>query len=137
MQTVAREHSANVDRALESYFGESGIDDGGVVEISREELRARMKSGDVVLIDVRPAEEYAAGHIPGARSVPFGRLAEDLTQIDGLDEDADIVAYCRGAYCVLAHDAVRLLRARGRAARRLEQGLLEWRTEGNPVAVVA
>jgi rhodanese-related sulfurtransferase len=137
MQAVAREHSANVDRALASYFGESGIEDGEVVEISRAELRSRMKTGDIVLIDVRPTEEYAAGHIPGARSVPFGRLAEDLSDLEGLDEEADIVAYCRGAYCVLAHDAVRLLQARGRSARRLEQGLLEWRTEGNPVEVVA
>lgn len=133
MQTVAREYSADVHRALESYFGESGIEDSEVVEISREELRARMETGDIVLIDVRPPEEYAAGHIPGARSVPFGRLAEDLSTIEGLADDADIVAYCRGAYCVLANDAVRLLQARGRTARRLQDGLLEWRLEGLPV----
>jgi rhodanese-related sulfurtransferase len=90
-----------------------------------------------VLLDVRPSEEYAAGHIPGARSVPFERLAEDLTAVEELAEDADVVAYCRGAYCVLAHDAVRLLKARGRRARRLEDGLLEWRTSGHPVEVGA
>jgi rhodanese-related sulfurtransferase len=101
-----------------------------VVEISRKELRTLLATGDVVLLDVRPAEEYDAGHIPGARSLPFGRIAEE---IEGLPRDSDIVAYCRGSYCVLAHDAVRLLQAQGLRARRLEQGLLEWRTEGNPV----
>ncbi len=134
MQAVAREYSAGVDRALDSYLGGSTpLDDAGVDEISRAELLERLESGEVVLLDVRPPEEYAAGHIPGAISVPFGRLAEDLSTIEGLTDDGDIVAYCRGAYCVLAHDAVRLLRAQGRTARRLEDGLLEWRTTGLPV----
>ncbi|HEX6247929.1 MAG TPA: metalloregulator ArsR/SmtB family transcription factor [Nocardioidaceae bacterium] len=133
MQTIAREYSAGVDRALESYLGSTPLDDAEVTEISRRELLERLETGKVVLLDVRPAEEYAAGHIPGAVSVPFGRLAKDLDTIEGLAEDADIVAYCRGAYCVLAHDAVRLLQAQGRAARRLEEGLLEWRTNGHPV----
>jgi rhodanese-related sulfurtransferase len=139
MRTVARDHSADVDRALGSYLGVGslGDTDADVVEISREDLLRRLDAGDVVLLDVRPPEEYAAGHIPGARSVPFGRLAEDLHTIDELAKDADIVAYCRGAYCVLAHDAVRLLHARGRRARRLEDGLLEWRTKGHPVEVGA
>ena len=137
MQNVAREYSADVHRSLETYFGASGLEDSDVIEISREELRTRMERGDIVLIDVRPPEEYAAGHIPGAVSVPFGRLAEDLAAIEELPTDADIVAYCRGAYCVLAHDAVRLLHAQGREAVRLQDGLLEWRTEGNPVEVVA
>lgn len=135
MQTVARVHSADVDRALASYLGVTGTGgaDGGVVEISREELRTLLTTGDVVLLDVRPPEEYEAGHIPGARSLPFGRIAEGLDEIEGVSQDSDIVAYCRGSYCVLAHDAVRLLQAQGHRARRLEQGLLEWRTEGNPV----
>jgi rhodanese-related sulfurtransferase/DNA-binding transcriptional ArsR family regulator len=139
MRTVAREHSADVDRALDSYLGVGGLGDtdAGVTEISREDLLARLDTGDVVLLDVRPPEEYAAGHIPGARSVPIGRLADDLEDVDALDADADIVAYCRGAYCVLAHDAVRLLTAQGRSARRLEDGLLEWRTHGHPVEVGA
>ncbi len=137
MQTVARVHSADVDRALASYLGVTSLggSDGGVVEITRKELRRLLESGEVVLLDVRPPEEYSAGHIPGARSVPFGRLVEDLSEVEGLSRDADIIAYCRGAYCVLAHDAVRLLTARGHRARRLEEGLLEWRTEGNPVEV--
>jgi rhodanese-related sulfurtransferase/predicted transcriptional regulator len=139
MRKVAREHSADVDRALDSYLGVSslGDTDAGVVEISREELLARLDAGDVVLLDVRPPEEYAAGHIPGARSVPIGQLADGLDSVPGLGEETDVVAYCRGAYCVLAHDAVRLLRARGRRASRLEDGLLEWRIAGHPVEVGA
>lgn len=139
MRTVARSHSADVDRALASYLGVGslGDTDADVTEISRQELLEHLDTGDLVLLDVRPAEEYAAGHIPGARSVPFGQLAEDLDAIGGLEQQADIVAYCRGAYCVLAHDAVRLLQAKGRRARRLEDGLLEWRTQGHPVEITA
>ncbi|MFZ5847637.1 MAG: ArsR/SmtB family transcription factor [Actinomycetota bacterium] len=139
MRTVARVHSADVDRALESYLGmgSHGDADADVEEISREDLLDVLERGEVVLLDVRPPEEYAAGHIPGARSLPFGRLAEDLSAVEDLAEDADIIAYCRGAYCVLAHDAVRLLQAQGRRARRLQDGLLEWRTQGHPVEVGA
>ncbi len=128
LRAVARLHSADVERALSSYLGAGGL--GDVDEVTRAELLERMEQGDVVLLDVRPEEEYAAGHIPGARSLPFADIEE---AISSLDEEADIVAYCRGAYCVLAHDAVRLLRARGRRARRLQDGLLEWRLEGHPV----
>lgn len=136
MQVVARDHSADVDRALASYLGVGslGDSDAHVEQISRAQLLERLASGDVVLLDVRPEEEYAAGHIPGARSVPFARLEEELA---ALAPDVEVVAYCRGSYCVLAHDAVRLLRARGRTARRLEEGLLEWRLEGLPVEVGA
>jgi rhodanese-related sulfurtransferase len=88
----------------------------------------------IVVVDVRPAEEYAAGHIPGAISIPVddlgGRLAE-------LPADAEVVAYCRGAYCVLAHEAVQLLNARGRRAVRLAGGMLEWRLAELPVATGA
>ena len=87
----------------------------------------------VQVLDLRPHEEYLAGHISGAVSVPFG----DLSRHQYLLLGADIVAYCRGAYCVLAHDAVRLLRAGGRAASRLEDGMLEWRLAGLPVEVGA
>src|SRR6266516_810686 len=92
--------------------------------LGREELIARLRKGDVVLVDVRPTEEYAAGHIDGARSVPLeeleGRLAE-------LPADREVVAYCRGPFCVYAHEAVRQLQAAGRRARRLEEGWPEWR----------
>lgn len=128
MGTVARVHSADVGRALDAYLGVSGI--GDVEEVSREELLDRLDAGDMVLLDVRPVEEFAAGHIPGARSIPFGDFAE---RYGAFENDADIVAYCRGAYCVMAHDAVRLLRAQGRRARRLEDGLLEWRLAGLPI----
>lgn len=129
---VARAHSADVERALASYFGTGSLDD--VEQIGRKELRRRMKEGDVVLIDVRPAEEFQAGHIRGARSVPFGELVHRL---DELESGSEVVAYCRGAHCVLAHDAVRLLAAEGRRAVRLEDGMLEWRAAGLPVAVGA
>lgn len=119
---VARAHSADVERALATYFGTGSLDD--VDQISREELRQRVESGDAVVIDVRPADDYDAGHIPGARSVPFGELLQRLDELDG---DAEIVAYCRGAHCVLAHDAVRVLVAKGRRAVRLQDGMLEWR----------
>jgi rhodanese-related sulfurtransferase len=79
---------------------------------------------------VRPAEEYAAGHIPGAISIPLGELAGRLAE---LPASTEVVAYCRGAYCVLAHDAVRLLNGEGRAARRLADGMLEWRLAELPV----
>jgi rhodanese-related sulfurtransferase len=84
----------------------------------------------VLVLDVRPAEEYAAGHIPGAVSVP---LAELPARLDTLPAGTEIVAYCRGAYCVLARDAVRVLRAGGRPARHLADGMLEWRLDGMPV----
>jgi rhodanese-related sulfurtransferase len=128
LRTVARAHSADVERALQAYLGVAGL--GDVDEVTREELLARLDAGDVLLLDVRPDEEFAAGHIPGARSLPFGEIEQAMSSIPA---DVDVVAYCRGAYCVLAHDAVRLLRAEGRQARRLEDGLLEWRLEGLPV----
>ena len=128
LRTVALHHSADVERALNAYLGAGGL--GDVDEVTRDELRERLAAGSVVLLDVRPEQEFAAGHIPGARSVPFTDLD---AAIGSLAEDAEIVAYCRGAYCVLAHDAVRLLRAQGRQARRLEDGLLEWRLKGLPV----
>ena len=86
------------------------------------------------MLDVRPAEEYAAGHIPGAVTIPLDELADRLAE---LPADVEIVAYCRGAYCVFAHDAVRLLTAHGRRAARLADGMLEWRLADQPVAVGA
>lgn len=127
---VARAHSPDVERALATYFGTGSVDD--VELVSRDELRRRLRAGEVLAVDVRPAEEYQAGHIPGARSIPFGELLQRLDELDG-----EVVAYCRGAHCVLAHDAVRLLAAEGRPARRLEDGMLEWRAAGLPVAAGA
>jgi rhodanese-related sulfurtransferase len=114
---------AEVERAAREYLGED------VEAIGREELIERLRRGDVVLIDVRPGEEFAAGHIDGARSIPLDELRERLAE---LPADREVVAYCRGPFCAYAHEAVRLLRAGGRTARRLEEGLPEWRLAGQP-----
>ena len=95
--------------------------------VTVEELRRRMRSGDVVVLDVRPPDEYAAGHIPGAVSIP---LAELERRISELPRRKEIVAYCRGPYCVFALQALELLRARGYRARRLREGLPDWRARG-------
>ncbi|QUW85714.1 metalloregulator ArsR/SmtB family transcription factor (plasmid) [Streptomyces mirabilis] len=125
LRKVAEAHQAAVPAARDAYLGE---DTTG--EMSHEDLRARVASGDVVVLDVRPVEEYLAGHIPGALSIPVQELAE---RINELPEDTEIVVYCRGEYCVLAYDAVRLLTDRGRRAIRLNDGMLEWRLSELPV----
>ncbi|WP_207782076.1 rhodanese-like domain-containing protein [Phytoactinopolyspora limicola] len=99
-------------------------------ELTHDELLARASNGDVVVLDVRPREEYNFAHIPGAVSIPVDELAQRLQD---LPDGQEIVAYCRGAYCVLAYDAVELLRAQGRRARRLQDGMLEWRLAGRPI----
>jgi rhodanese-related sulfurtransferase len=109
---------AEVERAAREYLG------GDVEAIDRDELVERLARGDVVLVDVRPAEEYAAAHIEGARSVPLEELERRLAE---LPSDREVVAYCRGPFCAYAHDAVRRLHAAGRPARRLEDGWPEWR----------
>ncbi|MBQ0926763.1 ArsR/SmtB family transcription factor [Saccharopolyspora endophytica] len=124
-RTVASAHLPDVEAASTAYLGPDDAE-----HVSRDELLRRAESGDVVVLDVRPREEYEAGHIPGAVSVPVEELADKLGDIPA---DQEIVAYCRGAYCVLAHDAVRLLTAHGRTARRLADGMLEWRLAELPV----
>jgi rhodanese-related sulfurtransferase/DNA-binding HxlR family transcriptional regulator len=109
---------AEVERAAREYLGDA------VEAIGRDELIARLGRGDVVLIDVRPGEEFEAGHIEDARSIPLDELQERLAE---LPADRDIVAYCRGPFCAYAHEAVRRLHAAGRTARRLEEGWPEWR----------
>ncbi len=136
VQTVAREHSADVGQALQAYLAGAGLDD--LAQVTREELLARLADDSVLLLDVRPVEEFAAGHIPGARSLPFGELdSEAAASLLAGAGEKDVVAYCRGAWCVLAHDAVRLLRSRGTDVRRLEDGMLEWRTAGLRVEVAS
>ncbi|MEQ4720933.1 rhodanese-like domain-containing protein [Nonomuraea sp. B19D2] len=93
-------------------------------------MRARVQAGEVVVLDVRPVEKYLAGHIPGAISIPVTELAD---RIEDLPADVEIVVYCRGEYCVLAYDVVRLLTGRGRRAIRLSDGMLEWRPSDLPV----
>jgi rhodanese-related sulfurtransferase len=107
-----------VARAARDYLG------ADVEAIDRDELRERLARGDVLVLDVRPAEEYAAGHIDGARSIPLDELEERLAE---LPADREVVAYCRGPFCAYAHEAVRRLRRAGMQARRLEDGWPEWR----------
>ncbi|MBD3781575.1 MAG: metalloregulator ArsR/SmtB family transcription factor [Micrococcales bacterium] len=126
---AARRHSPDVSAALEAYLGSGG---GDVDQLSREQVLDLIGRQDVAVLDVRPADEYAAGHITGAVSMP---LAELGTRLADVDPGARIVTYCRGAYCVMAHDAVTLIRAHGRDAVRLQDGMLEWRMASLPVSV--
>jgi rhodanese-related sulfurtransferase len=128
LRDVAIAHLADADRARAAYLG--GDDTGEAEDVPREELMRRARSGQVVVLDVRPRHEYAAGHIPGAVSVPVEELEQRLAE---LPAGVQVVAYCRGAYCVLAYDAVRLLTRHGRTARRLREGMLEWRLAGMPI----
>jgi len=118
LRDVSAARLAEVQRAADDYLGDA------VETIDRDELIKRLARGDVVLVDVRPAEEFAAGHIDGARSIPLDELERRITE---LPSDHEVIAYCRGPFCVFAHEAVRTLRAAGRSARRLEDGVPEWR----------
>ena len=129
VRDVASENVAAVEVLAEAYLG----DRSEVELIGIEELAARLSEGTVVLLDVRPAVEYRSGHLPTAISLPIGDLGERLASLP----PGEVVAYCRGPYCVYADDAVRLLQARGRAARKLDAGVAEWRRAGLPVAVCA
>ena len=126
LRDVAVERVDALDALADAYLG----DRGGLSTIGRDELLVRLRAGDVVVVDVRPASEYAAGHLPGAVNVPPDELDERLA---ALPADQEVVAYCRGPYCVYADDAVRLLQAAGRPALRLVDGLPEWRAAGLPV----
>jgi rhodanese-related sulfurtransferase/predicted transcriptional regulator len=127
VRAVAARQVADIHELATAYLG----DRSGLVTIGRHELRRRIDDGDIVVIDVRPTAEYAAGHIPGAVSMPIDDLARRL---DDLPDDVPVVAYCRGPYCVYADDAVRLLTQQGRTAARLEDGFPEWRGAGFPIA---
>lgn len=128
MRDVARAQLAEVERAAAAYLG----DTSALEPIGREELARRMAEGEVVVIDVRPPVEHRAGHIGDSRSIPLEELESRLAE---LPRDTDIVAYCRGRYCVFAPEAVRLLRAKGYRARLLEDGFDGWRRDLLPVAV--
>ena len=118
---------AEVQRIVDTYL----TDRDALQSISCEELKQRLKDGDIVLLDVRPEEEYRAGHIQGARSIPIQELKARLKE---LPEDKEIVAYCRGPYCVYSDDAVRFLQAHDRKATRFEVGFPDWKAQGRPVA---
>ena len=117
LRDVSAARLAEVERAAHDYLGEE------VEAIDRDELRERLARGDVVLVDVRPVEEFAAGHIDGANSIPIDELKRRISE---LPPDREVIAYCRGPFCAYAHEAVRTLRAAGRSARRLEDGVPEW-----------
>ncbi len=126
VRTLAEARLAEVEETVKRYLS----DREEMEALSPEELEERLKRDDVLVLDVRPEEEYEAGHIPGARSIPIDQLAEHLEE---LPDDRDIVAYCRGPYCVYSDDAVRELREKGREAFRLTEGLPDWLVEGRPV----
>lgn len=126
LRNVAERHVADVERLVNTYLT---VKDE-LEPIPRKELLARVKQGLVTVLDVRPPEEYAAGHVPGAINIPLRELEKHLDQ---LDSDHEIVAYCRGPHCVLAFDAVARLRQKGLKARRLEDGFPEWKLAGLPV----
>ncbi len=126
LRLVSERHVAEVDRLVDTYLT---VKDS-LEPIPREELLSRARDGLVMVLDVRPAEEYAAGHVPGAVNIPLHELEQRLEE---LDKNQEIVAYCRGPHCVLAFDAVVSLRQQGLKARRLEDGYPEWITAGLPV----
>jgi rhodanese-related sulfurtransferase/predicted transcriptional regulator len=126
LRSVARKHLDELDDLAADYLGNRTRLD----EIGRDELAQRLDDGSLIIIDVRPLAEYTAGHIRGARSIPIDQLADI---VGDLPTDVEVVAYCRGPYCVFADDAVRLLRRRRRSARRLQDGFPEWRTAQHPI----
>ena len=123
LQQVAERSLAEVQQIVAAYFTSRDSLDA----ISRQDLLRRLAEGDVVVLDVRPEDEFAAGHLPGAINVPVAALSQEMAT---LSRDKEIVAYCRGPYCVLSFDAIEALRARGFRARRLEDGFPEWKAAG-------
>jgi ArsR family transcriptional regulator len=126
LRRIAERNVAEVARVVRDYF-----DSRDAMEaISRKELMQRLRAGSVTVLDVRPEDEFALGHVPGAVNIQLRALEQRLSEFDPSQE---IVAYCRGPYCVLSYEAVAALRARGFNVRRLEDGLPEWRAAGLPV----
>ncbi len=127
LSRIGERHVAEVDKIVRTYFNSRDA----LEPVSRADLLARMKKGEVQVLDVRPVDEFELAHIPGAISIPLAMLKKKLAM---LDPDKEIVAYCRGAWCVLSFDAVALLRNRGYRVRRLEDGLPEWQAANLPIA---
>jgi len=123
LSRLAESRLAEVGQVTHAYFEQRGA----MEAVPRDELLRRVKSGEVTVLDVRPIEEYRAGHIPGALSVPLSELKARLKE---LPKDREVVAYCRGPYCVMAVEAVELLRKKGFRAHRMEQGVVDWRARG-------
>lgn len=130
LEDLGRDRLAEIERLVEEFYA----DPDGLEPVDAEDLLERARAGEVLVLDVRPPEEYQAGHVPGALSVPLDELERRLSDFG---RDRDIVAYCRGPYCLFSVEAVGLLRARGFRAWRMEVGLPEWRERGLPVAAGA
>jgi rhodanese-related sulfurtransferase/DNA-binding transcriptional ArsR family regulator len=126
LRDVAERRNVEVERIIAGYFRNRDA----LEPVSRKELRSRMKSGQVTLLDVRPVDEFADSHLPGALNIPLAELRKRLSE---LPAEQEVVAYCRGPWCVLAFEAVALLRKHGHKARRLDGGLPEWKMAGLPV----
>ncbi len=126
LRTVAERHLAEVNQLINTFL----ISKDSLEPIPREELLERVHQGLVTVLDVRPPDEYAAGHVPGAVNIPVSELEHHLQDLDPTQE---VVAYCRGPHCLLAFDAVARLRAKGLSARRLQDGFPEWKQAGLPV----
>ena len=127
LRRLAERNSAEVERVIRNYFH----DRDGMEPVSRDELLRQLRTGAVTVLDVRPADEFALGHLPDAVNIPLRELERRLAEFDASQQ---IIAYCRGPYCVLAFEAVSLLRKRGLQARRMQDGFPEWRNAGLPVA---
>jgi rhodanese-related sulfurtransferase/DNA-binding HxlR family transcriptional regulator len=128
IRTLGETHLAEIDRIVRTFLE----DRDDLAPVSAQELIKLSEASSIVVLDVRPDEEYRAGHIPGARSMPIDKLESYLKQ---LPNDKEVIAYCRGPYCVFADEAVALLRERGYKARRYDKGLPDWRASGLPVEI--
>ncbi len=126
LRRIAERNVAEVERLVRGYFAKR--DD--LEAVSRKELLERSRAGAVTILDVRPEDEFALGHLPGALNIPLRELE---ARLDEIDPEQEVVAYCRGPYCVLSYEAVAQLRSRGFKVRRLEDGLPEWRAAGLPM----
>lgn len=128
MRQIAETNLAEMERLVGQLFEETDAD-GALEAVSRDALRAAVERGDVTVLDVRPQDEYQSGHLRGAVNIPIGELEQMLDQ---LPTDREIVAYCRGPYCVLSQEAVQILRSHGFQVRRYEEGYPEWKAAGLP-----
>jgi ArsR family transcriptional regulator len=126
LRRIAERNVAEVARVVRSYFDSRD----SLEPVSRDELMRRLRAGSVTVLDVRPPDEFALGHIPGAVNIPLSTLSQHLS---AFKRSREIIAYCRGTYCVLSFEAVALLREKGFKVRRLEDGMPEWRVAGLPV----
>jgi ArsR family transcriptional regulator len=129
LRRTGQRHIAEVNEVVVGYFN----DRDSLEPVSRKELMQRSKDGLVTILDVRPGEEYEIGHIPGALNIPLNEIEQHLST---LPKEQEVIAYCRGEYCVLAFEAVAALRKKGFSARRLEEGYPEWKAAGLPVEAI-